>query len=367
MFDLKKQADASAVPVPLAGRVLVFLNDQAQLMGRLHDGSVIGLGGSGSQGLTGKEGKQGPIGLPGPQGSPGLRNRLINGSFEVWQRGALPAVGGFVADRWFAHVAGAPYTAQRYVFTSGYAIEATGCSVALELTGAAGNTGATLGHRVESVNVRDVAGKIVTLSVWVYSTDIRVVSLVVDRCGGVHDVWSMAFQMGLASAQLVAHKWTRVTVSFNADDLCLTGLQAMIYCGAIGTGQKVYLTGCQLEVSPVPTEFEVRPYALELAMCRRYYQRVRGGVAAVVNSGSVLLAGEFGEPMRVAPSMSLSDRLAITNNSVDVFQSAVGSPALYASSRGWHGVITNFSGLVAGAAYVHHSVTGGDIVAVAEL
>lgn len=79
MFDLKLQADVSAVPVPLAGRVLVFVDDFGTLRGRLHDGSFVELGGSGGgggavgpQGPQGPQGEQGPQGVAGADGAPGV-------------------------------------------------------------------------------------------------------------------------------------------------------------------------------------------------------------------------------------------------------------------------------------------------------
>jgi hypothetical protein len=50
-----------------------------------------------------------------PQRSPGLRNRLINGGFDIWQRGTTIACPAdqtrFAADRWQVWSAGAPSTA----------------------------------------------------------------------------------------------------------------------------------------------------------------------------------------------------------------------------------------------------------------
>lgn len=40
MFDLKMQADTSAVPVPLPGRVIIFVGPAGQLMQRWPDGRV---------------------------------------------------------------------------------------------------------------------------------------------------------------------------------------------------------------------------------------------------------------------------------------------------------------------------------------
>jgi hypothetical protein len=52
------------------------------------------------------------------------------------------------------------------------------------------------------------------------------------------------------------------------------------YQGATGqtnviatSGATFYITGVQLEVGSVATEFERRPYGTELALCQRYYQK----------------------------------------------------------------------------------------------
>lgn len=108
MFDLKLQGDESAVPVPLPGRVLMFVNDAGQLMGRMPDGSVVGLGGAGPQGEPGAEGPQGEPGAEGPQGVPGV-NASAFCSFsavaKVTNTGAyvsklVEAVGGDASEPW---------------------------------------------------------------------------------------------------------------------------------------------------------------------------------------------------------------------------------------------------------------------------
>jgi len=45
----------------------------------------------------------------------------------------------------------------------------------------------------------------------------------------------------------------------------------------VGTnGATFYLTGCQLEVGTQATSFDYRPYGTELALCQRYYYKVKG-------------------------------------------------------------------------------------------
>ena len=71
------------------------------------------------------------------------------------------------------------------------------------------------------------------------------------------------------------------------------------------------VTGVQLEVGSVATEFERRPYGIELQLCQRYYQqlgdsanRIQGICAATThafNSSNILMT-----PMRASPSLSVT-------------------------------------------------------------
>lgn len=77
MFDLlMREASGDGVPVPLPGRALLFAGPGGALYARLHDGSVVACGGSGSPGAggtgaTGPQGPAGPVGPAGPAGATG--------------------------------------------------------------------------------------------------------------------------------------------------------------------------------------------------------------------------------------------------------------------------------------------------------
>lgn len=73
MFDLLiRDAGGADVPVPLPGRAIVFAGPGGALLARLHDGSVVALGGSGGGvGSIGPAGPVGPVGPAGPAGAVG--------------------------------------------------------------------------------------------------------------------------------------------------------------------------------------------------------------------------------------------------------------------------------------------------------
>jgi len=78
------------------------------------------------------------------------------------------------------------------------------------------------------------------------------------------------------------------------------------------TADNFYLTGVQLELGSVATDFEHRSYGEELALCQRYYQRfgapddaqVLPFAGMCVSSSVVYFVGQTYVPMRVQPTGS---------------------------------------------------------------
>jgi len=72
------------------------------------------------------------------------------------------------------------------------------------------------------------------------------------------------------------------------------------------------ITGVQLEVGSVATEFERRPYGTELALCQRYYEKVTtdgGGVVAIghaVTSTVAVSCIQWSTVKRASPTVSTS-------------------------------------------------------------
>ena len=97
----------------------------------------------------------------------GFRNRIINGNFDFWQRGASFTGSEYGADRWFSARVGTTHTATRQAFTLGQTAvpgEPTYfCRTVVSSVAGAGNV-AILVQRIE--DVRTFAGQQVTLSFW---------------------------------------------------------------------------------------------------------------------------------------------------------------------------------------------------------
>jgi hypothetical protein len=122
-----------------------------------------------------------------------------------------------------------------------------------------------------------------------------------------------------------------------------------------------YVTGVQLEVGSVATPFERRPYGTELALCQRYYYKLKARDDATIfgnafnpDTTNALGVTFFPVPMRVGPtaleqSGTASDyrvRHGVTNTTCS------GVPTIWSDSPGVNAV-TGFvvaSGLTAGQA-----------------
>jgi hypothetical protein len=107
---------------------------------------------------------------------------------------------------------------------------------------------------------------------------------------------------------LTLDQWSTITSSNQFPDMASTWLTA---------GASTFdITGVQLEVGSVATDFEHRSYGQELALCQRYFNRyntetVNGHffLAAGYNSSNAGARGSFPftVPMRAIPSLALSD------------------------------------------------------------
>ena len=92
-----------------------------------------------------------------------------------------------------------------------------------------------------------------------------------------------------------------------------------------------YLTGCQLELGSVATDFEYRRYGEEIKLCERYYQKLTGSYAAYgqianmnYNSASQAQSSVvYRTEMRAAPTLSHTS--TSSNNSSSAYAIANGS------------------------------------------
>lgn len=237
-----------------------------------------------------------------------MRNKIINGAMQIWQRGTSfsgVSSGSYTADRMYIGYTGSAPTVTQVAGSTGF-------TYAARVTGAVGNTLTTFGQKIESVNCADLVSKTVTISAVLLASSSQTFT------------WSIFYANSTdnfsASTQIATGSWsvttsaTTYTATVTLPSQAANGLQFQIYPASAGafTSGTFDVTGLQLERGTVATPFEYRNYQQELAMCQRYYvltnpsNTSRGGglTGSMYSTTAANVFGTFPVPMRTAPTVT---------------------------------------------------------------
>jgi hypothetical protein len=233
------------------------------------------------------------------QATAGLRNRLINGSMEFWQRGttAVTTSNTYSADRWVVNRATSTVSVTRATVapnaqTPGPIRFATAYTVT---TGGTSTSYAQLAQRIEDVGT--LAGSTVTVSFYAYASAANLeIACSLQQVFGTGGTPSAAVPIYAYTARktssLSTSLYARYEFSFTVPNIALKVrgtngddyLNLILWLDAGSTyntetdtlgnqSGTFYITGVQLERSPGPSSFEERPRQVELALCQRYYEK----------------------------------------------------------------------------------------------
>jgi hypothetical protein len=245
----------------------------------------------------------------------GFRNRIINGSGEVAQRGTSvfvsPSSGTYTLDRWYSLGCTAINIAQGVAVVGGVG---DGGSNIISLTSTSATNSLNFGQALESYLANSLRGKTVTCSFYAAtSAGTQSVNCNVNKnttantaTGGT---WSI---IGTVVASVItAPTRFSITVSVPAD-ATTAGIGVQFVSSNQANGSSIYIWGVQLEVGSTATPFESRPYGTELALCQRYYYRVQpnGGANNPITATSGFIASttlayiinQFPVPLRAIPT-----------------------------------------------------------------
>jgi len=283
------------------------------------------------------------------------RNLIINGAMNVAQRGTSTTDQGYcVADRFGLsnnNLDEATTNSQHALTSSDTGPWAAGFRNSFHIqngnqTGGAGaDDRVTLYYKTEAQDLANSgwdytsASSYITLSFWVKS------SVAQNFYFFFKTDDSTDYNYVMETGSLSANTWTKVTktipgnsnITINNDNGEGALLEFTLFRGTNKTGTRalntweVYessvrvpdmtstwyttndatweITGVQLEVGDVATDFEHRSYGDELARCQRYYQRLGGGNAAYITTAFFYTASEvhaivnLRTVMRATPSL----------------------------------------------------------------
>ena len=352
-------------------------------------------------------------GTAGTGGAIGFKNRIINGAMVIDQRNAgasvTPTAGAYSLDRWkTGNSIESKYSIQQ---NAGSVTPPTGFTNYLGCTSLSAYSLTTTDfflqyQPIEGYNIADLgwgtaSAKTVTLSFQVYSS-------LTGTFGGtlLNSAANRCYVFGYSIP--VANTWTTVSVTIAGDTtgtwLTTTGqgINVFFSLGAgssvtgtagswgstlyrsvtgqtsvVGTnGATFYITGVQLEVGTTATNFDVRSYGTELALCQRYCWKYGGNAASYLSGpglyadGNTIIFGPIPNPVSVRAGVSLtvvgSPRVSVNGANSSGWTPTVSGPGDLLNS--WIDMAKNGHGLTAGVTTnIYLSATSDYFLFTAEL
>lgn len=257
-----------------------------------------------------------------------FRNKIINGNFDIWQRGITFTnsvnTHQYTADRWW--VFGGTSTiasCNRFTLTNS---DLDNFYFASRVQRVAGNTGTAAvasGQVFETAHSIPLAGKTITLSFYArrgpnFSAASNILQAAVFTGTGIDQsvgslltqTWS-GYSNALTASVPITTTFQRYTISLTLPTNITQAAVLFIYngTGTAGAGDYFDITGIQLEEGSIATPFEQRPTALEYSMCQRYYEICTFRATGVTYrpNGDTRGGWTFKVTKRIAPTISPSE------------------------------------------------------------
>jgi len=286
------------------------------------------------------------------------KNYLINGGFDIWQRGTSFTATGYCADRFYTVIGGTTTVSQSTDVPTGVLAQ-----YSLQGVTGASSSYSHFYQALESATVKPLQGKTVTLSVYVktagsYSGNFNLMA----NYSTSTDSWSgqsvNIFTTAYAGSAYTS--WGRITATFTVPATAV-GLRVQIEnVSAQASGVTLRTCGWQLELGSYATTFSRAGGTIqgELAACQRYYWRESGVnattaykyIASGSNYSSTLALGTYYLPvvMRTTPSFSSSGNFCVFQGSSNISVTAMSSDGASTNTVGIGATVA--SGLTAGYA-----------------
>lgn len=286
----------------------------------------------------------------------GFKNKLINGNFDVWQRGTTFLQNAkYGSDRW-------GHSDNNGSVFSRVAANLDGANYALQV-GADATTATRLqvGQALPNEDSVCLRGKTLTLSFWVKFSGATIagagnfVASLGEKTTTADAAYSTSNYLDASSTTTITNGslptvWTRYTVTRVISAGCNNLNIDFRFQNAI-TGSSYYqLSQVQVEEGSVATEFEILPVTMVMNECLRFYETqssTRDRTVMAIGMATSATLASFAvnyHPKRVVPSMVLTGTMVLFNGTGG-FAATIGGWITGLSSGD---LIINSSSLVAG-------------------
>ena len=314
------------------------------------------------------------------------RNMLINGNFDVWQRNTTftPNDDVFGPDRWnmlvetngawtFARDTDVPTSGSKYSLKCSNVTLNNQCAIVQILEGADStqflnqNISLSFYAKTTGTEIGNLRAAILSWS----GTEDSVTSDVIGTWAqnGTNPTWATNWTMENTPADLaLTASWQRFTIENVAIDTAnMKNLAVVIWVddGTIAASDDFWVTQVMLNVGGTAAEFQPRPFAQELSMCMRYFQKTweygtavgtatsTGMISEPTNSNANNIEWTGAIPMnqrfRTAPTMAYYDQNGTVNRVNNNITLSGGS----FTGKAW-GTNADIVGTIGGARYAVH-------------
>lgn len=314
------------------------------------------------------------------------KNALINGAFDIWQRGTSFSASGYTADRWaIVGASGQTVSSSRQSFTAGAAPVAGYEGTYYSRVKWNGTPSGTFWYTQRVEDVRAFAGQNVVLSYWAKaSSATSALNMVIEQNFGTGGSSPYAVN---GSAVALTTSWKRYQQAFNIPSISgkTIGTNSFLdvrpFMGSTTVnGIDIDIWGAQLELGITASPFNRSAPTLdaELSACQRYYQRLfnDGDATAPVAFGysESATVSDFAIPfpvqMRIPPAAANLDwnALAVQRPGTGSYSISTITQSASSSNGAWvQATTSSTSGSASQSILLRRSTTAGYIAFTAEL
>ena len=237
----------------------------------------------------------------------GRKNYIINGNFDIWQRGTSGTGGYCSADRWRFDLSGATGTFAQGSFTAGQTDVPNNPKFYGNITITSADDNARIEQRIEDVYT--LAGETVTISFWAKYTTNAPTNFAIQGNQNFGSGGSTAVNFTFATGQTLTTSWQKFTATTTVPSISGKTVGSNSYLvirPIINSNNETFdyqIAQVQVEKGSVATDFEVRPIGEEQNLCDRYYQVIADGDGLVIAQGWYITPTGFEASMRLRNMM----------------------------------------------------------------
>jgi len=239
----------------------------------------------------------------------GGKNWLINGNFDIWQRGtSTSSLGVYLADRWVVATFSGGGT-----FSQNTSLVPSNAQNSITYTCATSGNPIIL-QAIETLNSIYLAGQTVTVSAYLATSAAQSVDIHIEYSTTVDAAWNAGTYSGLTQTVSTTSSLVKKTATTTIPSNAKTVRVYFTTTAAMSASATLTVAQVQLELGSVATAFSRAGGTLqgELNACQRYYYKRNGtslnGLYPPLAQGSAYSTTQaevtifFPVPMRVGPT-----------------------------------------------------------------